>query len=917
MATQAEVDLVINANRALPQVTRDLNRIVTTAENGAPDVDLNAALNTQQSLRAVQADLNRVIATADANSDDINLTAVLNQARTLADLDRQLTGVIRSAQTGANQDPIQLRGVLDGARTLVAVRGELDRVITTAQRTSPPIRLQGEVDWDRDRLRSATRSITDDLGRVLRTASSVFRGAAGAIVPLGVGIAGVGAAAGTATPLLAGLVGAVESVIPASAVATQGLLAMQLVTGTVKLGMMGLEEAIENAFDPDVKPEDLAESLDKLAPSARKFVLELAGMKDELKDLQLGVQDRLFKGLDGTLRDLSRSALPQVRGALNDTAVALNKAGRGAADAAVELAENGTLGRALDGATKGLNNLVKVPAQATTAFGQLAAAAAPAFDRITKALGSAATRWSKQLDQAFESGRLEKSIDEAVDSLAQLGRVAGNVFGIIKNVANAATTQGEGLFGTLEKITQALEDVTASREFQTLIGELVKTMSVAADQAFPLFTTALSIVSQLMQELAPVVREVLNVLGPTLLKVLDSAEGPILSLGNAVGLAAIAMLPLVEVAGDLIADLLPSLTPLFETLGVIIQEATPFIRDLADNLSTQLTPILQELPGILEEVLPPFEQLAREVFPVLSDLLTELSPYVADLAQELADLAVELAPVIADFIEFSTVLLGKIIPIVGPLLTGLLLALTISLTGLTRALDFLLPGIKAVGQALTGDFRGALKTAGADSEQMKSAVSRAFNTMAGDAIASVTRMAGSVATESAKAGARLLLGVSQGVDKVKTLLSNLPSIARGAVSGLAGALFASGAALINGLIRGISSKIGEVRSKLGELTSLIPDWKGPMERDRTLLTKNGQAIMDSLMDGFDSRLPEIKAQLGGITAVIPQSVGVPRLNMAPRIQVSIGGEAVDQYVTYRVRQENDRESRVAAQGVRR
>lgn len=916
MASEAEIDLVVNASQALGQVTRDLNQIVTTAENGAPDIDLNAALNAQASLLSVQNDLDDLIQNADP--DSIDLDAVLDQLHTLNQLDSDLDDVIRAAQAGAAQDPIQLQGVLDGSRTLVGVRSELDAVITTIQRVTPPITLRGEVDWDRDALRSSARSIRDDLTRVLRTAGDASRGAASALLPVGVGIAGIGAAAGTAAPLVAGLVGAVESIIPAAAVATTGLLAIQLATNTVRLGMLGVSEAVELAFDPEAKPEDLAKAMENLAPNARDFVTQLQEMKGEFKDLQLGVQDRLFKGLDDTLVGLSRSALPQVQGALNRTAVTLNTMARGVGDAAMELAENGTLGRALKGATTGLNNLVELPAQATTAFGQLAAAAAPSFDRITKALAKAAEGWSKDLTEAFDSGALEKRIDQAVDALAQLGRVGANVFGIIGNVADAASQEGQGLFGTLEMITGALRDVTGSEAFQTLIGELVATMATAGREAFPIFTTALSIVSQVMAQLAPIARELLRVLGPTLVQILDATEEPILALSEALGIAVEALLPLIELAGELIAGALPALTPLFETLGRVITEMTPVIEELAKNIGIQLTPFLEALPVILEEILPLFETLAAEVFPVLAEMLVELSPYLADLSLELADLAVQLAPVIADFLSFSTILLGKIIPVIGPLLTGLIVTLTLVLRLLAMAMEeFVLPALRTVGNVLSGDFSGALESAGVDAGAMKNAVTSAFNQMAGNAIGSVVQMAVGIGREAARAGVALLRGVNDGINKVKTLLSNLPSIARGILSGLGSVLFSAGAALIGGLISGISSKIGEVRSKLSELTGLIPDWKGPMEKDKTLLTENGKAIMDSLMDGFDARLPEIRSQLGAITATIPQSVGQVRPAMSPVVFVTIGNEAVDQYVTTRVRRENDAEARVLAQGVRR
>jgi phage-related protein len=230
--------------------------------------------------------------------------------------------------------------------------------------------------------------------------------------------------------------------------------------------------------------------------------------------------------------------------------------------------------------------------------------------------------------------------------------------------------------------------------------------------------------------------------------------------------------------------------------------------------------------------------------------------------------------------------------------------------------DFVIPALETVGKILTGDFAGALRKAGVDTQEMRNVARAAFNGLVGDSVSAIGRWVTELGVGAARAASRLREGVSNGIDNVRTLLNNLPGIARAATGALGGALFSAGAALIQGLINGISSKIGQVRSELSKLTSLIPDWKGPMDVDRKLLTPNGEAIMDSLMAGFDSRLPEIRAQLGSLTATIPQSVGVPSVRMAPQIQVNIGGEAVDQYVTYRVREENATAARTTAQGVR-
>jgi hypothetical protein len=59
---------------------------------------------------------------------------------------------------------------------------------------------------------------------------------------------------------------------------------------------------------------------------------------------------------------------------------------------------------------------------------------------------------------------------------------------------------------------------------------------------------------------------------------------------------------------------------------------------------------------------------------------------------------------------------------------------------------------------------------------------------------------------------------------------------------------------------------------------MIPNWKGPADVDRKLLTPNGEMIIDSLMGGIKNRLPQLKMQLTGVTAGIPRAVP----NAAPR-----------------------------------
>jgi len=65
-----------------------------------------------------------------------------------------------------------------------------------------------------------------------------------------------------------------------------------------------------------------------------------------------------------------------------------------------------------------------------------------------------------------------------------------------------------------------------------------------------------------------------------------------------------------------------------------------------------------------------------------------------------------------------------------------------------------------------------------------------------------------------------------------------------------------------------------VAAQLQAITNAIPQWKGPLDRDRDLLTANGEAIMGSLVAGIVNGREELQGVLGGITGDIPGMVGV-------------------------------------------
>jgi phage-related protein len=131
------------------------------------------------------------------------------------------------------------------------------------------------------------------------------------------------------------------------------------------------------------------------------------------------------------------------------------------------------------------------------------------------------------------------------------------------------------------------------------------------------------------------------------------------------------------------------------------------------------------------------------------------------------------------------------------------------------------------------------------------------------------------ATTSAKL-AQMVGAVSSGLATIASFFGSLPGRILGAVGNLGGLLVGAGRAVIQGFLNGINSMIGAVTAKLRQLTSMIPQLKGPPSRDARLLYSNGQRIMDGLLAGFSSRIPAVDATLSRITnVVIPGAATAP------------------------------------------
>jgi phage-related protein len=917
----AFVDIVGDTSRTEQQVERDMNRVLAVVEEALDPVDIQAAVDagTEQDLvRELNQDIRAAQAAISAINVDVRLDPETRQ---------RLTEGLKTAiaQTRARADEIKVR--VDNR----AVVEEVIVAVEEAQAAAPTIEIETRVDRDR-------------LAQVGKILSGVGSAAASAIGPVSILAAGIGAVGLGAEGLLA-VVTTIEQIAPAAALAAPAILSVGLAIGTVKLATSGVGDAIKAAFDPS-DPKKFAESLKGLSPEAARFVSALHDMQPALKQLQLDVQDRFFKGFADTLGGLSSAVLPQVRGALLNVAGTFNTMATGAAAAAAGLGPTGVLGKALGFATDSLAALKNLPGLAVTAFGELAAAAGPSLQQLADQAAKAGQSISGKLTKAFESGGLQNAIEDAIGQIKVLFDVLGNVGTIFNNIT-ASAAGFNGPLSVLKGITDQIAKVTATDAAQKAFAALFQAVNLLVSTALPLLGQALAALGPIIIALQPGVTALIDALGPALSQVI-AALGPVLtSLATALSAAAVAFAPILTLAGQLISAILPVLNPLFGLLTTTFQQLAPIIAQVASILASVLVPILTSLStSVLTPLVAIFGVLVKNLLPILGQLVQALAPALISLSGSFVQIFTALSPLLVAFGQLIGGALQILLPLLTPLIETIGQLAAIFADELANVIStVVVPAVLIITDLLKGDFRGAFDNAKLFIVGFVNEVIRVFLLLPVKIFDALVSLGGKLLSAFGNAFQQLNIAIGQHFSGIVNFFANLPQTILVALGNLNNLLINAGRDIINGLISGIKNKLDDLKSVLSSVTNFIKDHKGPESVDRSLLTPAGQQIMDSLMGGIQSRLPALAGQLGAITAMVGAtqpsmgvSVGVGGVPLGPsaasrfasptaptgtgtggatNVQVFIGTREITDIVDVRVAQANRIQARQLVNGTRR
>lgn len=454
----------------------------------------------------------------------------------------------------------------------------------------------------------------------------------------------------------------------------------------------------------------LNEAMAKLSPNARNFVNAVRSMGPAFSALRLEVQDRLFAGLGESFTRMATASLPALRSGLGGMADVLNRMGRGLMDTFTRLANEGLLKKMFQGFTDGMKPLEKVPGQFGEMFVKLSIAAAPAMKRITTALGSAFTRVGGKLDKAFKSGRLEKTIDKALDLAVQFGRVLGDVFGTLGNVMDAAAAGGGDALGGLGAVFKELRRITAMPEVQEALTSIFKALTDIGKLVAVTFGAVLQAVLPLLAELAPVVSELAGKFAPVLVRLAET-------LGEALMPIMDALLPVVGDLGDIIVNLveavMPLLKPIGDLLGVVIGAIAPVLPVVGDIVTMLVQSLVTGLRPVIAALIPAVKTLGGaigQIAPLLKPVyaaVTPLIPVLGQMASALINLAMgviePMLPLIVRLAGFMSGVLAGAFNILIPVITTIVGALTTFTNKVTEVVGWIVEKFEMLYNKLVGN----------------------------------------------------------------------------------------------------------------------------------------------------------------------------------------------------------------------
>lgn len=468
-----------------------------------------------------------------------------------------------------------------------------------------------------------------------------------------------------------------------------------------------------------------------------------------------------------------------------------------------------------------------------------------------------------------------------------IGDFAGELESAQGRAAEMAETQMQGLPGVMKKFRSAVEAASISigksglGEFLQRIIEGATNLFLKIEELNPTVLKVATVFAGLVAVLGPLLWiagsmvTAISALGPIFAGITMAVAGPIVAVA--------ALVAALVIAYNKSAAFRDIVHRAFAAVQQIIGKVIPVVREIIETFIAWAIRWWEKWGGdiiaFLETTWKQVSSILTSAFEVIRGIfraaVTVLTEFWERFGKHIVDFGKRFLGRIADFFEKTWTNVKRIFSGVLDVIRGIFDTFIGVFTGdWDRAWE----GVKAIFSGVWRVITGLFSQVLAGITAIFAAAWDTIKTVLGAGVAFLTQVwSGAwakvkeifVAAWEAQERA-----IQAGIDWLRDTFSALPGKILGWLGDLGSLLLNAGKSVVDGFIRGITSGFRKVRDKLSELTSMLPDWKGPAKRDATILKGAGHLVMQGFEDGLVGGMDSVKSTLGGLTSSLsPVAVG--------------------------------------------
>jgi hypothetical protein len=319
--------------------------------------------------------------------------------------------------------------------------------------------------------------------------------------------AGLAAVTGSAQALTAALLPAAPAILALPA----AMAVAKAATATFKVATVGMGDAMSAVAEGDAAK--LEEALTKLSPSARAFVRSTAGLKGRFDPIQQVVQQRTFAGLAAQMGPVADNLLPGIKTGMLGVAAGFNLGAKEALKFGQTPMAKGAVNKVFASSSRIMHELGGATKPALAGVTALTVAGLPLAERMTGWAVSGTKAASAFLTSERGAAMLANAVDGAGDTLAQLGRIGGNVGGGLIRMFGQMEDSGDGVLDTVERLTAKFEAWAKTAEGQQQTAEtfaLLRDVVGDLGAVLPIVVGPLGVAADILTSLPGPLRDVVT-----------------------------------------------------------------------------------------------------------------------------------------------------------------------------------------------------------------------------------------------------------------------------------------------------------------------------------------------------------------------------------------------------------------------